>query len=47
MLVHNYELFKINANESICDMFTPFTNILIALKNLGKIYSIKKSKKNG
>ena len=39
MLVHNYELFKIDANEYIGDMFTRFTNILNALKNLGKVYS--------
>ena len=36
MLVHNYELFKMDKNEP---MFTRFTNILNALKNLGKLYS--------
>ena len=39
MLVHNYELFKMEANESIGDMFTRFTNILNTLKNHGKVYS--------
>jgi len=39
MLVYNYELFKLDANESIGDIFTRFPNILNALKNLGKIYS--------
>ena len=38
MLVHNYELFKIDENEPIRDMFTRFTNILYTLKNLGKVY---------
>lgn len=39
MLVHNYELFKMDANESITDMFTRFTNIINALKGLGKVYT--------
>ena len=39
MLVYNYELFKWDENEYICDMFTRFTHILNALKNLGKVYS--------
>ena len=39
MLVHNYELFKNDANESIGDTFTRFTNILHALKNILKVYS--------
>ena len=39
MLVHNYELFKMEKNEPIGDMFTRFTHILNALKNLGKVYS--------
>ena len=29
MLVHNYELFKMEENEPICDMFTRFTNIVL------------------
>ena len=32
-----------DANESIDDMFTRFTNILNALKNLGKVYSTPKN----
>jgi len=39
MLVHNYELFKMNENESITEMFTRFTNITNSLKGLGKEYS--------
>ena len=33
--MHNYELFKINPNESISAMFTRFTNITSDLKSLG------------
>lgn len=39
MLVHNYELFKMDANETITDMFTRFTNIINSLKGLGKVYT--------
>ncbi|XP_038882257.1 uncharacterized protein LOC120073484 [Benincasa hispida] len=39
MLVHNYELFKMDANETISEMFTRFTNIVNALKGLGKSYT--------
>ena len=39
MFVHNYELFKMDANETITDMFTRFTNIINALKGLGKVYT--------
>ena len=46
MIVQNDELFKMDANESISDMFTRFTNILNALKNLGKVYSTRKCNKN-
>ncbi|GAV63604.1 LOW QUALITY PROTEIN: UBN2 domain-containing protein, partial [Cephalotus follicularis] len=38
MLVHEYELFIMNDNESISDMFTRFTTIINSLKNLGKSY---------
>ena len=39
MFVHQYELFKMQADESIKDMFTRFTNITNNLKSLGKSYS--------
>ena len=39
MLMHNYELFKIDPNETISAMFTRFTDITNGLKSLGKIYS--------
>ena len=39
LLVHNYELFKMNPNETISVMFTRFTNITNGLKSLGRIYS--------
>ena len=39
LLVHNYELFKIDPNEIISIMFTRFTNITNGLKSLGRIYS--------
>ncbi|GAV84134.1 LOW QUALITY PROTEIN: UBN2 domain-containing protein, partial [Cephalotus follicularis] len=38
MLVHEYELFIMHDHESISDMFTRFTTIINALKNLGKSY---------
>ena len=39
MLVHSYELFKMNSDESISSMFTRFTKIINSLKSLGKIYT--------
>ena len=39
MLVHNYELFKIELEESITQIFTQFTDIINGLKSLGKCYS--------
>ncbi|GAV91277.1 UBN2 domain-containing protein, partial [Cephalotus follicularis] len=39
MLVHEYELFVMHANECISDMFSRFTTIINSLKNLGKSYS--------
>ena len=38
MLVHRYKLFKMDACESISDMFTRFTDIVNGLKSLGKSY---------
>ncbi|GAV83027.1 UBN2 domain-containing protein, partial [Cephalotus follicularis] len=40
MLVHEYELFIMNDNESLSDMFTRFTTIINSLKNLGKSYHL-------
>ena len=39
MLVYKYELFKIEHDESIIEMFTHFTDIINDLKSLGKFYS--------
>ena len=39
MLVHKYELFKIEHDESITKIFTRFTNIINGFKSLGKFYS--------
>ena len=39
MLVHNYELFKMELVESITQMFTRFTDIINGLKSLGKEYT--------
>ncbi|GAV91884.1 UBN2 domain-containing protein, partial [Cephalotus follicularis] len=39
MLVHEYELFMMQNDECISDMFTRFTTITNSLKNLGKSYS--------
>lgn len=36
LLVHKYELFKMNENESISEMFTSFTDIMNGLKDLGR-----------
>ena len=38
MLVHKYELFKIERDESITEIFTHFTNIINYLKSLSKSY---------
>ena len=38
ILVHKYELFKIEHNETILGMYTCFTDIINHLKNLGKTY---------
>ena len=38
MLVHNYELFKMDPNETISVMFTRFTDITNGLKSLGRMY---------
>ena len=40
MLVHNYELFKMEPKKSITQMFTHFTDSINGLKRLGKYYSI-------
>ena len=39
MLVHKYELFKIEHDKSITAMFTRFTDIINGLKSLGKSYT--------
>ena len=39
ILVHKYELFKIEPHETIGDMFIRFTEIINELKSLGKDYS--------
>ena len=39
MLVHDYEMFNMEIDESIPSMFTRFTNIINALKSLGKSYT--------
>ena len=38
MYVHQYELFKMEVDESVKDMFTRFTDIINNLKSLGKTY---------
>ena len=38
MLVHSYEIFKMNKDENITQIFTHFTNIFNALKSLGKSF---------
>ena len=38
MLVHKYELFKNEPNETITSMYTRFTNIVNNLKNIEKAY---------
>ena len=42
MLVHRYELFKLESNESITDMLTRFTDIINGSKSLRKFYSNNK-----
>ena len=39
ILVHKYELFKMDSNETITCMFTRFTDIVNGLKSLGKNYT--------
>ena len=39
MLVHQYELFKMQPGETIKEMFTRFTDITNNLKSLGKKYT--------
>jgi len=39
MFTHQYELFKMQSDESIKDMFTRFTDITNNLKSLGKTYT--------
>ncbi|PKA49301.1 hypothetical protein AXF42_Ash014203 [Apostasia shenzhenica] len=39
MLIHDYELFELNPDESIKDIFTRFTNITNGLISLGKIFT--------
>ena len=38
ILSHSYELFSMNDNESIVEMFTKFTDIVNELQALGKTY---------
>ena len=39
MLVHDYELFKMEPNESLTSMYSRFSVIINALNLLGKVYS--------
>nr|CAD1837201.1 unnamed protein product [Ananas comosus var. bracteatus] len=39
MLTRDYEMFCVQPNESITDMYTRFTNIINSLKALGKAFS--------
>ena len=39
MLVHKYELFKIEPKKTITSMYTRFTDIVNNLKHLGKVYT--------
>ena len=39
MLVHKYELFKMEPIESIAGMYTRFIDIVNNLKNLDKVYT--------
>ena len=38
ILIHKYELFKMEPTKSIISMYTRFTDIVNNLKNLGKVY---------
>lgn len=38
ILVHKFELFRMESNEYITKMFTRITNIISGLKSLGKSY---------
>lgn len=38
MLVHSYEMFKVNRDESSQDMFNRFRDIISVLEGLGKTY---------
>ena len=39
MLVHSYELFKMDANETITEMFIRVTDIINELNALGRTYA--------
>ena len=39
VLVHKYELFKIEPTKSIIGIYARFTNIVNNLKNLGKVHT--------
>ena len=39
ILVHKYELFNMESNETISQMFTRFTDVINGLKSLGKTYT--------
>ena len=39
MLVHSYELFKMDANETITKIFTRFTSIINKLNGVGMTYA--------
>ena len=39
MLVHSYELLKIDENETMTEMFTRFTCIINELNTLGRTYA--------
>ena len=41
MLTHEYELFLMKPEESICEMYNRFTTIITNLKCLGKTYANK------
>ena len=39
MLIHTYEMFRMEPTESISEMYTRFTNIVNGMRSLGKIIS--------
>ncbi len=39
IFVHQYELFKMQGNETIKEMFTRFTQIVNSLNSLGKTFT--------